>query len=114
MVKLVVTFTVLGVLGFDGIAVLATKVQTADAAASAASAASETWSQQHSTQTAYDAAVTHTKSTDTVDPQKFSVTRDGSVTLKVQRTAQTLVLRHWATSARWAVVSAEGTAKAAT
>lgn len=112
MVKLAVTFTVLGILGFDGIAVLATKMQTADAAASAARVASDVYAQQHSSQAAYDAAVAQSKSSDVLDPNEFAVARDGGVTLRVQRTAQTIVLHRWATSARWAEVSAEGTAKA--
>ncbi len=110
-VRLAAVLAVLGVLAFDGIAVGATRLEVADAANSGAVAASDTWQQTHVAQKAYDAALAAGKPGDTIAPTSFRVDADGTVHLRLHRTARTIVLRRWSTSAAWASVTSEGTAR---
>lgn len=110
-IRLAAVLAVLGVLAFDGIAVVATRLQVADAANSDAVAASDAWQQTHVAQKAYDAALSAGKPGDTIAPTSFRVDPDGTVHLQLRRTARTIVLRRWSTSAAWASVTGEGTAR---
>lgn len=110
--KLAVTFAVLGVLAFDGLAVIATRLQAADASTADAQAASDAWTQTHVLQKAYDAAVAASRPGDTITPTSFRVDPGGAVHLTLHRTAHTLVLQRWSRTAGWASVTAEGDAGA--
>lgn len=93
LTKLVVTLSLLGVVGFDLISLASTRFQAEDHAQSAVRAAAGAWNGPASLQAAYDAAVAEVVvHGDTIDPSSFSVAPDGTVRLTLLRTAPTLVL----------------------
>ncbi len=94
LTRLALTLAVLGLVVFDGVALVAATFQTEDAATSAARAAAESFRSSHDVQKAYDAAYAEVAdSGDSVGTKDFRVAADGRVTLSVTRTAHTLVLR---------------------
>ena len=93
LTKLVVTLSLLGVVGFDLISLASARFQAEDHAQSAVRAAAAAWTGPATLQAAYDAAVAEVvEQGDTIDPQTFSVLPDGTVTLTLLRTAPTLVV----------------------
>lgn len=103
LTKLVATLAVLGVIGFDLISLGTARFQAEDHAQSAVRAASEAYRTPADVQAAYDAALAAVvEHGDTIDPNSFSVSADGTVTLTLHRTASTMLvekvgpLRPWA------------------
>lgn len=93
LTKLVVTLSVLGVIGFDLVSLGATRFQAEDHAQTAARAAAGAYAGPTSLQAAYDAAVAEVVAHgDTIDPQTFSVSPEGTVTLTLHRLAPTLLV----------------------
>jgi hypothetical protein len=102
LTKLVVTLSVLGVVGFDLVSLGAARLQAEDHAQSAVRAASSAYRTPTDLQAAYDAAAAEVaEHGDTIDPRSFTVAPDGAVTLTLHRTAATMVvekigpLRDW-------------------
>jgi Tfp pilus assembly protein PilW len=102
LTKLVVTLSVLGVVGFDLISLVTTRFQAEDHAQAAARAAAQVYRAPTDLQAAYDAAVAEVaEHGDVVDAQTFAIGADGAVTLTLHRTASTLLVekvspvRHW-------------------
>lgn len=95
LTKLAVIFGLAGIALFDGISVGVTHSSVADQGSFAAREASETWSATKDLQKAFLTASTVAAEQDSlniVDPKSFRVDADGTIHLKISRTATTLVL----------------------
>jgi hypothetical protein len=93
--KLVVGFALAGVVLFDAMSVGTTMSAVADQGSFAARQAADTWSTTRDLQKAYLAAsatATESNPLNVIDPKTFRVDPDGTVHLKISRTATTLVL----------------------
>lgn len=89
--KLVVALGLVGVLIFDGFAVVVANFNAADHATLAAREAADTLARNRSDiQAAYDSAVKAVDSKDVVETETFSVDDQGAVHLYVKREAKTL------------------------
>ena len=90
LTKLALAMSVLGLIGFDGVALVKTNFTAADHAGTAASAGADTYRQTKNVQQAYDAALASVPG-DTIDPKTFLVNpATGSVHLTVTEQAVTL------------------------
>lgn len=115
LTKVVVTLSVLGVLGFDGISLLQARVRVADTADNAALAARDAWQDTHNGQLAYAAAEsTAAESGDTVPVKGVVIEPDGAVSVEVNGTASTFVLRHISKLKKLANVTGRGRARPVT
>lgn len=110
LTKMVVTLAVLGVLAFDGIALVKANFSAADDAGTVASVAADTYKTTHDVQQAYNAAVLEAaKTNDTVDAKTFTVVQaDGHVTLTVHKLATTLWMHRIGPLKKYLDVSATG------
>jgi hypothetical protein len=91
---LVVVMAIVGVLAYDGVSVMASRVSTETDAQNAAYAASSAWHNHGNVDTAYQAAEAYVAGkNETVLTTNFSVANDGTVTLTLRRTVHTLVFR---------------------
>jgi hypothetical protein len=93
--KLLVGFTLAGVVLFDAMSVGVTMSSVADQGSNAASQASDTWSTTKNLQKAYlaaQAAASESNALNVIDPKTFTVDPDGTIHLTISRTATTLVL----------------------
>lgn len=96
LTKLLLTFAVIGVIGFDGVSVITARLSVQDEASLAARTASSTWAASHDVMAAYATAVDSARSADPVneiDERSFSIAADNTVTLTVRREAPTFVVR---------------------
>jgi hypothetical protein len=109
MTKLAVVFAIIGVLGFDGIAVGVGHLSTADDAANAAQAGSQTYLSSHNINTALSAATL--KVGETLDADTFAILPDGTTSVTLTRTVHTLVLYRTSKTAGLAVITARATGK---
>lgn len=90
--RLVVILAVIGVLGYDGFAIMSNHVGTENNAQNAAYAASQEWHTTPNINLAYQAAEQSVAGTgDQVLQQNFTIDTDGTVHLLVQHAAKTLV-----------------------
>jgi len=93
LTKLTVALAVVGLVGFDAVALGATRFQAEDHAQTAARAAVASWSADKDLQKAYDAALAEVAADgDTLDAEAFSVAPDGAVTLRLRREVPTLLI----------------------
>jgi len=107
LIKLAVVLGILGVVAFDAISVGTTAASLSDEGGYAARAASDSWLQAKDIQHAYDAALaaaTQQNAADVIDVKTFVVDPDGTVHLRIARTARTLVLYRFSATRRWADV----------
>ena len=112
LTKLVLAFGVLGLLGFDGVALVTAHFSADDAANSAAVTAADTFRQTHDTQRAYDAAVSSAAAQrDRIDPTGFSIDTNGRVSLVLHSIAHTLWLHRVGPLSKFVLVDAQGTAQ---
>ncbi|MDX6213503.1 MAG: hypothetical protein QOF82_2590 [Frankiales bacterium] len=109
--KLVITFAIIGVLGFDGISVGMGHIATADDADTAVQAASQNFQSTHSLQAAYMAAQAAIKSTETIRTTDFTIKPDGSTSLTVTDTVHTLVFYRTSQTRGLTVITAHATGK---
>ena len=93
LTKLVVVLAILGVLGFDGIAVGVGHFDASDDATSAAQAAATSWRQGHDYATAEKAAVDSLSSSDVFVPKSLVIAPDGTARIQVVRKVTTLVFQ---------------------
>ena len=115
LTKLVVTLAVLGVVGFDLVSLGAARFQAEDHAQAAVRAANDSWKSAKDLQAAYDAALAEVlEHGDTIDPQTFTVSTDGNITLTLHRTAATMVVEKIGPARRWAEVDVTVSARPAT
>jgi hypothetical protein len=115
LTRLTVVLAVLGVLGFDAVALGVGRLNAEDRAQEAARAAVRSWSQDADLQRAYEAALADTDPLeDAIAPVGFSVSTDGAVTLTLTHTSPTLVLSRIGPLRSWATSSATVTGRPAT
>jgi Flp pilus assembly protein TadG len=107
LTRVALVLTVLGVLLFDGSALLVGRVSTADAADAAAQAAADSWRTQHNYATALAAAQSAAGDSDVV-PNSLTVATDGATHLRVHHEVSTLVVRRLPHADRFVSVTAEG------
>ncbi|MFN2522057.1 MAG: hypothetical protein ABR614_01895 [Mycobacteriales bacterium] len=92
LTKLVVVLGLLGIVGFDGVALVQSRFQAADRATTAASAAATDFATSKDPQKAYDAAFATLVDGDTIETTTFTVGTDGTVTLRLHHATTTLLL----------------------
>ena len=91
LTRVVVVLAILGVLGFDAIAVGVARFDADDDGTRAAQAAATSWKQSHDIAAALKAAETSLGEADTLVPESLTITADGTAHLKVQRKVTTIV-----------------------
>lgn len=111
MTKIVAIGAIVGVVGFDGISVGISHLNTTDDANTAVQAASQSYQTTHSVQQAYDAAVAAVKPGEAVLQSDFTVSPDGTTTLTVTNTAKTLLLYRSKSTSKWAAITVHATGK---
>ena len=95
LTKLAVVITFVGLALFDTIAIGAARLGGTDDANNAASAASQSYWSTHNVNSAYQAALESLPSgSETIPAKTFLIHSDGSVSLVLFRTVNTLVARH--------------------
>jgi len=109
LVKLAVTMAVVGVIGYEAIAVSVAYVNVQDDGSEAARAAGDMWfNGGKDLQKSFDAAYAYaSEHGDTIDPKSFSISPDGDVALKITKTANTLLIYRVKAIQHWGVRSAE-------
>jgi hypothetical protein len=111
LAQLAICLAVFGLVAFDVIAIVAGHVSLKDDANSAAEAANQAWNESHNVQTAYNAAVAVAEQNGAQAPvEDFSIARDGTVHLRLTKTATTLLVTHIGPLKKTADVAAEGEA----
>lgn len=110
LAKLTVTLVLLGVMLFDAVALGLMRLQAAEDADVAARAAAASWKAVPDVQKAYDAALLTVEPGDTLPVAGFLLDPvDGSVELKLRRTADTLVVEKVGPLREYATATATGT-----
>ena len=110
LTKVALVLTLVGIVGFDLVSVATTRVSAADDATHAARAGATTYADTRGdVQAAYRAALSYAEERNgTIEPKDFVVEADGTVRVKVVKTATTLVLYRAGATRKWAHVIAEG------
>jgi hypothetical protein len=115
LTKLVVVMAIVGLVGFDLMSLLISRMKVEDRAASAARAAVRAWDETKDVQRSYDAASRAVdESGDAaayVETESFSVGTDGSVTVTVHHEASTLLVEKIGPIRDWASSTATTTAR---
>jgi hypothetical protein len=111
--RVVVVLAITAVIGFDALSIAVTRVSAIDDANTAAAAAATAW---HSDKgalapTLLAAQISASQHNETVLPTSLTVDTDGTVHLRLQRDATTLVVRHIGPIKSWAVVIVKGSGK---
>lgn len=89
--RVLVVFAVLGVIGFDGVAILTAHLGAQGDANNAASDAAVSWGDQHDITQALTAAQGALHHGETIVPGSLKITSSGAATLRVTRGTKTLV-----------------------
>ena len=109
LVRIVAIAAVIGLVGFDGLSLMTARLGVIDQGQHAARAASSAWRDSNQDiQTAYNAAATAAAEADphnTIDTESFVVAQDGTVSLRIDREATTLVLHRIKPLRTWIVIS---------
>jgi len=114
LTRLVVTLAILGIIAFDAISVAGAHFQASDDADRAAQAAATAYHQTGATESdAFLAAEKTLGTSERLVHGSFQIAADGTVTLKVRRTAKSLLLHLWSATRGWAVVTEPGSAQPA-
>jgi hypothetical protein len=113
VVKLALTLSVLGFVGYDGFSLVATSFSLSDRAGQYASTAADSYAAQakdpQAVQKAYEVAFAAAKTHgDVIPASSFHIQPDGSVTLKVDHTAKTLWMQSVGPLKKYTHLSAEG------
>jgi hypothetical protein len=114
LTKLVVVMAVVGVLLFDGLAIVTSRLSIEDQGYLAAREASSQWQRSGDVQLAYNAAVSAASDANAlneVPPASFVAFPDGTVDLDIHREVTTLVVHRIGWIADWALVSTHAAAK---
>lgn len=113
LVKIAAVIAIVGVIGFDLMAVATTKMSAADNATNAARIGAEAWHDSRGdVQAAYRAALAYAEEKGgAIDPADFVVEANGTVRVKVSKTATTMVFYRVGASKKWTNVVADGTAR---
>ncbi len=115
LTRLVAGLAITAVVGFDALSIGVAHVSAMDDANSAATAASVAWRADHGNldatlQAAQGSASQHGE---TVLPASLHVDADGTVHLRLERDATTLLVRHLGPLRSWATVVVNGSGKSA-
>jgi hypothetical protein len=94
LTRIAVVLALLGVVGYDGISIAASRVGAPDDADSAAQAAATSWQQSHNFTTAEAQAAAGLTSTEKLVPHSLTIAPNGAVTLKIRRTVTTIAASH--------------------
>ena len=109
LTKLVVGIAVVGVALFDSISIGAARLGATDDASTAAEAASATYRTSHDVQAADQAALdTLPSGSESLPPQQFVVSSDGTINLVLRRTTTTLVAHRVGPLKRYNVIVVHG------
>jgi hypothetical protein len=114
LTKVALVLTLVGITGFDVISVATTKMSAADNATNAAREGAQTFNDTRGdVQEAYLAALDYAEEHGaTIEPEDFTVADDGTVHVRLTKTATTLVFYRTGTTKKWAHVVAEASGKA--
>jgi hypothetical protein len=111
--KITMVLLAFSVVCFDAVSVGAARVGVEDTARTAATEAAEAYAQSKSVTTAYRAAVDAAEEHGaTVVKKSFSVAPDGTVSLRVEKEATTLLLYRTKRTSTWAEVGADASGRA--
>ena len=109
-VKLVAVLAVIGVIAFDGFSIVAAHLSASDDAQTAAQAAANAYATQKTPAAALLAAEQALHKGDTLVPNSMTISSTGEVTIKLQRTAGSIILHHFSAGKKWDIVTEGGTA----
>jgi hypothetical protein len=112
-VRLTLVLVIVALGAFEGISVLVASVGAKDDAQDAALAAANSYQSNHSAVGAIAAANGVLHDGDTLVPGSVRAAADGTVSLQVRRTASSILLHRWSTSAKWDVVTGSASSKPA-
>ena len=112
LTKVVAALAILGIGGYDAVAIGAARVTLTDDANAAAEAANLAWNDSRgNVQAAYNAAYVWAQQHGVEAPvDDFSVERDGTIHLRLTKTTTTLVVHHIGPLKKYTTVSQPGTA----
>jgi hypothetical protein len=108
LTKLTVVLALFGIVMFDAISVGSTMTTVSDQGSYAALEASATWDETKDVQATFTTAVQaalEQDSANVVTPKGFRIDPDGTVHVRIHRTAHTLLLFRWSKTAKWAEVT---------
>jgi hypothetical protein len=109
LARLVILFSVLGFLAYDGVTLMVANFGAADDAGVAASAAADTFARTNDVRAAYDSAVKALDGkADTVETKTFSIDSAGKVTLLVDRHPTTFWVHRVGPLKKWTLVRQNG------
>jgi Flp pilus assembly protein TadG len=111
LTRLTVVLAVAGLIAFDGISILTSKLSLEDAGDQAARTASETFQRTHDIQAALARAqqtATEANASTTVVADSLSVDPDGTAHLTVTRVANTILAEHLPPTRSWCDLRADG------
>lgn len=111
LVKIALVLAVVGIVGFDSIAIASGHLNTTDDANSAASAAAAEYQSSHSVQSALVAAkAAVTNPNEVLIANTLTINPDGSATVVVERTITTLVMNHFGPLKKYTDIKVRGQA----
>lgn len=114
--KVTLTLSLIAVVSFDAISILTTRVGVSDDGVYAAREAAATWRGTHDVQAAYAVAVsaaTEKNPANKVSKHGFRIDPDGTVHLRLTRTAKTWVVSRIDRTAGWAELTKDSAARPA-
>ncbi|MGL5829270.1 MAG: hypothetical protein ACRC0L_06845, partial [Angustibacter sp.] len=114
LTKVVVSLALAGVIFFDAISVVTTRLAVEDDAAAAARAATDSWDSAKSVPQALEQArlsATESSSANVLVEGSFRIAQDGSVTLSLRRTAKTMIVRRVSAIESWGKITRSGQSK---
>jgi len=112
LTRIVVSIALVGIVAFDGLSIGVAHISAADDANTAARSASQAWLGQHDLNAAVQAAqATAAEHDETVVANSVHVQTDGTVELKIERDATTLVVKHIHALHSWLTIVASGSGR---
>lgn len=112
LTRLILGLALLGVVGYDGIAIGASHAGASDDATGAATDAALAWQRSHDVTRAQRAAQAALTRTESLVPGSLSIAPNGHVTLTIHRTVDTIVASHLPGIGRSTSFTARGSADA--
>lgn len=108
-VKLTLAIVGIGLLLFDGVSVGVTSMSVSDQAATAAGLGADTWNTTHDVKAAYREALDYVEQHGgTIPKHGFTIDPDGTVHVRVDKEATTVLLYRTGATKKWTHVSASG------
>lgn len=105
LTRVAVIMLVIGLIGFEALSIMVTKIQLGDTATSAGSTALSAYSGSHSVSVAYQQAQAVAAADGASIVQKsFRFNVDGSVEFTIRKTANTVLVQHLNATSAWARV----------